>query len=500
MYNKEKLSGLTLKELIAIAEALKIKEATTLDKQALLYQILDQQALSSAKQPADQANAVRKRHSANSPRKPSAEARQSAPKEKSAINGKPKPNKPKANGKDRSAHPSKKDHNNRSHNNNAGNDKKDPLQDLPHLPGEGVFDRSTQDFGFLRSSDYDYLNSVDDVFVSSAFIKTHHLKKGDLVSGELRPPKKGEKFFGLAKITHINGCAPEVVRYRKDFQDLVPLFPEEKLILSHDSRKYAPRIIDLLAPIGKGQRAMVVAPPKAGKTTLLKEIAQGIAHNHPEVKIFILKIGERPEEVTDMRRSVAAEVIASTFDAPHSKHIRVADMVLEQAKRMVECKRDVVIILDSLTRLARAYNAAVPSSGKTLSGGMDANVLHIPKRFFGAARNIEDGGSLTIIASVLVDTGSRMDEVIFEEFKGTGNMELRLSRELANKRIFPAIDILRSGTRRGEAMQNERDIKFENMLRRAIADMSGQEEPLKFILDNMKRTASNAELLASINY
>tara|TARA_B110000908_G_C10184426_1_gene417300 strand:- start:378 stop:1340 length:963 start_codon:yes stop_codon:yes gene_type:complete len=313
-------------------------------------------------------------------------------------------------------------------------------------------------YGFLRSSDYNYLSSPDDIYVSQSQIKLFGLRIGDTVKGQVRPPKPGEKYFALLKVKLINGKTTEEIRNRVSFEYLTPLFPKEKLNLNSDSKQYSTRILDLFAPIGKGQRGMIVAQPKTGKTVLLKEIANSIAKNHPEIYLIVLLIGERPEEVTDMSRSVNAEVISSTFDEQSEQHTKISNIILEKSKRMVECGHDVVILLDSITRLARAYNTVVPSSGKILSGGVDASALHKPKRFFGAARNVEDGGSLTIIATALIETGSKMDEVIFEEFKGTGNMELQLDRKLSNKRIYPAIDITSSGTRREELLLEKEEI------------------------------------------
>ncbi len=368
------------------------------------------------------------------------------------------------------------------------------------IDGEGVLDLMTEGYGFLRSSDYNYLSSPDDVHVSHTLVKKWGLLKGDFVQGSLRPPKENEKYFSMVDINRVNGCSLEELRKRIHFHNLVPLFPEKKFNLSYKPNQYAARLMEMFIPIGFGQRSLIIAQPKAGKTTILKEIANGISKNHPDVYLIVLMIGERPEEVTDMQRSVQAEVVASTFDEQHDNHIKVAMLTVEKAKRLVECGHDVVIILDSITRLARAFNTSTPSSGKVLSGGVDANALHIPKRIFGAARNIENGGSLTIIASALIDTGSRMDEVILEEFTGTGNMELLLSRNLANKGIYPAIDILRSSTRRGEDMQNPEEAKLANMLRRIMGDMKSPEEALSFLLDNMKGTATNEEFLASIRH
>lgn len=367
------------------------------------------------------------------------------------------------------------------------------------IEAEGVLEIMQDGYGFLRSSDYNYLNSPDDIYVSQSQIKYFGMKTGDTVCGTIRPPKDGEKYFPLIKAEKINGKPAELVRDRIPFDYLTPLFPDEKFDLCHHKQEtLSTRIIDLFTPIGKGQRALIVAPPKTGKTTLLKEIANAIAANHPDVYLIVLLIDERPEEVTDMQRTVNAEVIASTFDEPADRHVRIANIVLEKAKRMTECGHDVVIVLDSITRLARAYNTVAPASGKVLSGGVEANALQKPKRFFGAARNIENGGSLTIIATALTETGSKMDEVIFEEFKGTGNMELQLDRKLANKRIYPAIDLVLSSTRRDDLLLNK--VVWDRMLilRNHIADMNSQ-EAMDLIKGRMKDTKTNEEFLMAMN-
>ena len=355
-------------------------------------------------------------------------------------------------------------------------------------------------YGFLRSSDYNYLSSPDDIYVSQSQIKLFGLKTGDTVEGSIRPPKEGEKYFPLVKVLKINGFPPEMVRDRVPFEHLTPIFPTEKfrITTSRPSDPLSVRVVDLFSPIGKGQRGLIVAPPKTGKTILLKELANAILANHPEVYMIILLIDERPEEVTDMARSVNAEVISSTFDEPAERHVRVASIVHEKAKRLVECGHDVVIILDSITRLARAYNTYLPASGKVLTGGVDANALHKPKRFFGAARNIENGGSLTIIASALTETGSKMDDVIFEEFKGTGNMELQLDRKLSNKRIFPAIDIMSSGTRRDDLLLSGDVLNRMWVLRKYLSDMNSV-EAMEFLKDRMEKTANNEDFLLSMN-
>ncbi|WP_293872440.1 transcription termination factor Rho [Flavobacterium sp.] len=353
-------------------------------------------------------------------------------------------------------------------------------------------------YGFLRSSDYNYLASPDDIYLSNSQIRLFGLKTGDTVKGVVRPPKEGEKFFPLVKVLKINGHDPQVVRDRVSFEHLTPIFPQEKFNLADKQSTISTRIIDLFSPIGKGQRGMIVAQPKTGKTMLLKDIANSIAANHPEVYLLVLLIDERPEEVTDMQRNVRGEVIASTFDEPADRHVKVANIVLEKAKRLVECGHDVVILLDSITRLARAYNTVQPASGKVLSGGVDANALQKPKRFFGAARNIENGGSLSIIATALTETGSKMDEVIFEEFKGTGNMELQLDRKIANKRIFPAIDLTSSSTRRDDLLLDEKTIKRMWIMRKYLADMNPV-EAMDFINERFKKTRNNEEFLISMN-
>jgi len=366
------------------------------------------------------------------------------------------------------------------------------------ITNEGVLEIMPDGYGFLRSADYNYLTSPDDIYVSQSQIKLFGLKTGDTVKGSIRPPKEGEKYFPLVRVETINGRIPAEVRDRVPFDYLTPLFPSERLNLFTDTNNYSTRIMDLFTPIGKGQRGLIVAQPKTGKTNLLKEVANAIAKNHPEVYLIILLIDERPEEVTDMARSVRAEVIASTFDEPAERHVKIANIVLEKSKRLVESGHDVVILLDSITRLARAYNTTAPASGKILSGGVDANALHKPKRFFGAARNIENGGSLTILATALTDTGSKMDEVIFEEFKGTGNMELQLDRKLSNKRIFPAIDITASSTRRDDLLHDRDTLQRVWILRNHLADMNSQ-EAMEFVQSQIKGTKSNEEFLISMN-
>ncbi|MDR0604914.1 MAG: transcription termination factor Rho [Bacteroidales bacterium] len=389
-------------------------------------------------------------------------------------------------------------HNNQTSSSSAIPQKK--IEFLGNIIAEGVLEVMNDGFGFLRSSDYNYLSSPDDIYVSQSQIKLFGLKTGDTIEGAIRPPKEGEKYFPLLKIDKINNKTPDKVRDRIPFDYLKPLFPDEKinLIRKGDKSNLSTRIIDLFAPIGKGQRGLIVAQPKTGKTVLLKEIANAIADNHPEIYLIILLIDERPEEVTDMERSVNAEVIASTFDEPADRHVRIANIVLEKAKRLVECGHDVCILLDSITRLARAYNTIAPASGKVLSGGVEANALQKPKRFFGAARKIEDGGSLTIISTALTETGSKMDEVIFEEFKGTGNMELQLERKLSNKRVFPAVDIVASSTRRDDLLQDKETLQRIWILRNHLSDMNAV-EAMEFLKARMQNTISNDEFLISMN-
>ena len=404
----------------------------------------------------------------------------------------------------RQKHQSKqKDGNVQDNRNNGNKDSRNRYREPDYefdgiIESEGVLDIMLDGYGFLRSSDYNYLSSPDDIYVSQSQIRLFGLKTGDTVLGEVRPPKEGEKYFPLIKVNKINGLNPNVVRDRVSFEHLTPLFPQEKFNLADKQSTISTRIIDLFAPIGKGQRGMIVSQPKTGKTMLLKDIANAIAANHPEVYQIILLIDERPEEVTDMQRNVRGEVVASTFDKEATEHVRVANLVIDKAKRLVECGHDVVILLDSITRLARAYNTVQPASGKILSGGVDANALHKPKRFFGAARNIENGGSLTIIATALTETGSKMDEVIFEEFKGTGNMELQLDRKISNRRIFPAIDLTSSSTRRDDLLLDEKTIQRMWVLRKYLADMNPV-EAMEFINDRIKQTKNNDEFLISMN-
>jgi len=372
------------------------------------------------------------------------------------------------------------------------------LEKNGQIYGEGVLEILPDGFGFLRAPDYNYLPGPDDIYISPSQIRRFNLRTGDTVSGQIRPPKESERYFALLKVEAVNYEDPEVAREKIIFDNLIPLYPEEKFGLETNSKNLSSRIMDLLTPIGKGQRGLIVSPPRAGKTILLQNIANSITTNHKEVILIVLLIDERPEEVTDMQRSVQGEVISSTFDEPAQRHVQVTEMVIEKAKRLVEHKKDVVILLDSITRLARAYNTVVPPSGKVLSGGVDSNALHRPKRFFGAARNMEDGGSLTIVATALIDTGSRMDEVIFEEFKGTGNMELYLDRKLSDRRIFPAIDINRSGTRKEELLIDSDDLNRIWILRKVLQPLSTI-DAMEFLLEKIKDTKNNAEFLASMS-
>ena len=413
---------------------------------------------------------------------------------------KPAPNKPKTpHNNNSNSNNSRNPKNQNQRNNNNGNKYKDPDFEFDGIiESEGVLEMMPDGYGFLRSSDYNYLSSPDDIYVSQSQIKLFGLKTGDTVRGNVRPPKEGEKYFPLIRVSKINGLNPNIVRDRVSFEHLTPLFPEQKFNLAEKGSSLSTRIIDLFSPIGKGQRGMIVAQPKTGKTMLLKDVANAIAANHPEVYQIVLLIDERPEEVTDMQRSVRGEVVASTFDEPADKHVKVANIVLEKAKRLVECGHDVVILLDSITRLARAYNTVAPASGKILSGGIDANALHKPKRFFGAARNIENGGSLTIIATALTETGSKMDEVIFEEFKGTGNMELQLDRNISNRRIYPAIDLIKSSTRRDDLLLDSKNVQRLWVLRKYLADMNPI-EAMEFINEKVKFSKNNEEFLISMN-
>ena len=551
MYDILQLNDMLVPELLDIAEQLKIPNAKKLDKQALVYQILDKQAVSaSAGKGAAEDKGKRKRIVKTSTANSTEEAIVESGDDKPAVKAELK--KPAAKKEEKplikrsrkkveeEVHEAADDNNNEDDNNinnsnapdidadnrAAGSVAAEPQQQQPGqqappepqrnfqqqrrnndvfniefdgiIQGEGVLEMMPDGYGFLRSSDYNYLSSPDDVYVSPSQIKLFGLKTGDTVFGAVRPPKEGEKYFALLKVETINGKGPEEVRDRVPFDYLTPLFPFEKLNLFTSPSDYSTRIMDLFTPIGKGQRGLIVSQPKTGKTMLLKAVANAIAENHPECYLMIVLVDERPEEVTDMERSVKAEVIASTFDEPAEKHVKVSTMALQKAKRLVECGHDVVILLDSITRLARAHNTVAPASGKVLSGGVEANALQKPKQFFGAARKIENGGSLTILATALIDTGSKMEEVIFEEFKGTGNMELQLDRRLANRRIFPAIDLTASSTRRDDLLLDRDVLQRMNLLRVFLGDMN-TEEAMNELLKRMRGTKSNEEFLASMN-
>ncbi len=523
MYTLDDLSVMLLSELKEIAEKLGIKNHKKLAKQDLIYAILDQQA----SMPEGEIKKIKNEALGEAPAEEPKEKSEKKPRAKKDAPKKDKPSddkkedkkehsdKKRTDDKKQDDKPEKKDGDNKERqereNQRAEREaerqekrrKKEAYnEEIKEFDGvienEGVLEIMQDGYGFLRSSDYHYLASPDDIYVSPSQIKLFGLKTGDTVKGQIRPPKDGEKYFALLKVETVNGKTTEEVRDRVAFEYLTPLFPQEKLNLSTKPDNYSTRILDLFSPIGKGQRGMIVAQPKTGKTVLLKNVANAIAENHPECYLMVLLIDERPEEVTDMARSVKGEVVASTFDEQADKHVKVSNMVLEKAKRMVECGHDVVILLDSITRLARAHNTVVPSSGKILSGGVDANALHKPKRFFGAARNVENGGSLTIIATALIETGSKMDEVIFEEFKGTGNMELQLDRKLSNKRVYPAIDVPASGTRREDLLMDPEELKRVWILRKFMSDMNSN-EAMEFLLSKMKGTANNDEFLVSMN-
>ncbi|HEX6180631.1 MAG TPA: transcription termination factor Rho [Chitinophagaceae bacterium] len=560
MYDILQLNDMLVPELLDIAEQLKIPNAKKLDKQALIYKILDGQALqaSAVKSPAGDDKGRRKRivktSTANSTEEAVVESngqedeprfkrepRESRDNKKDVKKPPEKPQEkaPAKRGRKKSeqeppekttAQPAMNlpldddDDIDMPNEAQAGNEmpvEAPPTQDAPTtlespksypqrrndvfniefdgvILAEGVLEMMPDGYGFLRSSDYNYLSSPDDIYVSPSQIKLFGLKTGDTVYGAVRPPKEGEKYFALLKVETINGKSPEEVRDRVPFDYLTPLFPFEKLRLFTTADNYSTRIMDMFTPIGKGQRGLIVAQPKVGKTVLLKEVANAIAANHPEVYLMVVLIDERPEEVTDMERSVRAEVIASTFDEPAEKHVKVSAIALQKAKRLVECGHDVMILLDSITRLARAHNTVAPASGKVLSGGVEANAMQKPKQFFGAARKIENGGSLTILATALIETGSKMDEVIFEEFKGTGNMELQLDRRLANKRVFPAIDLVASSTRRDDLLLERDVLQRMNLLRVYLNDMN-TEEAMTDLLRRMRGTKSNEEFLASMN-
>lgn len=557
MYNIEELNLKLISELKEIAEKLDVKNSKKLTKEELVYKILDQQAINPTAvlpETGNKNSAIRPRirtvvaeNSGNS--MPKSTLAPPIPKQRQAITPKSASTQTPKKEEFISSEPliikidepsdsnlftqnvetnnevlvvesniitsiPKRERTQNSTENNANGESTNPNQNQNQnqnqqrnrptrefdgfITNEGVLEIMSEGYGFMRSSDYNYLASPDDIYVSASQIKLFGLKTGDTVKGQVRPPKEGEKYFALLRVETVNGKTTEEVRDRIPFEFLTPLFPQEKLNLCTRASLMSTRILDLFAPIGKGQRGMIVAQPKTGKTVLLKEIANAIAENHPEVYLIVLLIDERPEEVTDMQRSVKAEVVASTFDETADRHVKVSSIVLEKAKRLVECGHDVVILLDSITRLARAYNTVVPSSGKILSGGVDANALHKPKRFFGAARNIENGGSLTIIATALIETGSKMDEVIFEEFKGTGNMELQLDRSLANRRIFPAIDVPSSGTRKEDLLLSQEELNRVWILRKYMSDMNPKES-MDFLLDRMRGTKSNEEFLATMN-
>ena len=531
MYDILQLNDMLVPELLDIAEQLKITGAKKLDKQALIYKILDKQALltSSTKgEPKEDKPAKKKRivktTTANSTEEAIVESE--APEEEKAapvVAAKPERKiikKSKTEEQLVISEPAQpvsqeevvnedKEEAQAPENNLAQDEapakqlyiKKEPVFNVEFdgaIQGEGVLEMMPDGYGFLRSSDYNYLSSPDDVYVSPSQIKLFGIKTGDTITGSIRPPKEGEKYFALLKVDTVNGRLPEEVRDRVPFDYLTPLFPQEKFNLYTKADNYSTRMMDLFTPLGKGQRGLIVAQPKVGKTMLLKEVANAIATNHPECYLMVVLIDERPEEVTDMERSVKAEVLASTFDEPAEKHVKVSTIALQKAKRLVECGHDVVILLDSITRLARAHNTVAPSSGKVLSGGVEANAMQKPKQFFGAARKIENGGSLTILATALIDTGSKMDEVIFEEFKGTGNMELVLDRRLANKRMFPAIDLTASSTRREDLLLDKEVLQRMWVLRNHLADMNS-EEAMSLLLKQMKGTRDNNEFLTSMN-
>ena len=555
MYDILQLNDMLVPELLDIADELKIDNAKKLDKQELIYKILDKQAVMSSQQKTSSSEKPKRKRivkasTANSTEEavveesaPEVEAEKKAddskkPAKKAAVKKEERPikraPKKKQEEEEKAAAPIAVQKSFNVQSNDEEDEDEDQDQDQEQGPNteptveipekgqeiakfypprrdqvfniefdgiilsEGVLEMMPDGYGFLRSSDYNYLSSPDDIYVSPSQIKLFGLKTGDTVYGSVRPPKEGEKYFALLKVESINGKGPEEVRDRVPFDYLTPLFPHEKLNLFTAPNDYSTRIMDLFTPIGKGQRGLIVAQPKTGKTMLLKAVANAIAANHPECYLMVVLVDERPEEVTDMERSVRAEVIASTFDEPAEKHVKVSTIALQKAKRLVECGHDVVILLDSITRLARAHNTVAPASGKVLSGGVEANAMQKPKQFFGAARKIENGGSLTILATALIDTGSKMDEVIFEEFKGTGNMELQLDRRLANKRIFPAIDLTASSTRRDDLLLEKDVLQRMNLLRVYLTDMN-TEESMHDLLNRMRGTKDNVEFLASMN-
>ncbi|WP_373517322.1 transcription termination factor Rho [Pricia sp.] len=542
MFEISDLKAKKLPELQEIAKSLNVPKYRTQKKLDLVYQILDLQASNpkitsevasagtpekedqpkSKPKPRAPREKATKEKTDKSPSSTSSNDSKDAGDSKNTDTGSTETKKPRPRPQNAKSPSSKKDQKDSSNHKNQNTPNKNPRhqkssydksnfdKDLKNrykapefefdsiIESEGVLDIMQDGYGFLRSSDYNYLSSPDDIYVSQSQIRLFGLKTGDTVLGNVRPPKEGEKYFPLIKVNKINGIDPQIVRDRVSFEHLTPLFPQEKFNIADRQSNISTRIMDLFSPIGKGQRGMIVSQPKTGKTMLLKAIANAIAANHPEVFQIVLLIDERPEEVTDMQRNVRGEVVASTFDKEPAEHVRVANIVLEKAKRLVECGHDVVILLDSITRLARAYNTVQPASGKVLSGGVDANALHKPKRFFGAARNIEGGGSLTIIATALTDTGSKMDEVIFEEFKGTGNMELQLDRKISNRRIYPAIDLTSSSTRREDLLLDDNTIQRMWILRKYLADMNPV-EAMEFIEQRIKQTKNNEEFLLTMN-
>lgn len=541
MYDILQLNDMLVPELLDIAEELRIDNAKKLDKQELIYKILDKQAVMGSATKADsdgkpkrkrivkastantteeaivEDTSVEVEKKASAPKKATA-AKKEAPKkpvkkktaedemveaekDETPVAQSPEPEAPVATEETPAIETPSTDKGNGQAAVKFYPQRRDQVFNIEFdgiIIAEGVLEMMPDGYGFLRSSDYNYLSSPDDIYVSPSQIKLFGLKTGDTVYGSVRPPKEGEKYFALLKVESINGKSPEEVRDRVPFDYLTPLFPFEKLNLFTRHDNYSTRIMDLFTPIGKGQRGLIVAQPKTGKTMLLKAVANAIAENHPEVYLMIVLVDERPEEVTDMERSVKAEVIASTFDEPAEKHVKVSTVALQKAKRLVECGHDVVILLDSITRLARAHNTVAPASGKVLSGGVEANAMQKPKQFFGAARKIENGGSLTILATALIDTGSKMDEVIFEEFKGTGNMELQLDRRLSNRRVFPAIDLVASSTRRDDLLLEKDVLQRMNLLRVYLTDMNS-EEAMNELLKRMRGTKDNSEFLASMN-
>ena len=504
MYDIEKLNNKKVAELREIAEKLNIQKVDKLKKQEIVYKILDEQAMHPKNEEA-KPKSTEERPSRNNDRPRSNRENGSSPNEKRGEKSPQNNHRQRRTQEgDKEGQQRRRNDNRRDNSSKENNENHQKREEYTYdfegiIISEGVLELMQDGYGFLRSADYHYLSSPDDVYVSQSQVKYFGLKTGDTIKGIVRPPKYGERYFPLVQVEKINGRDPEFIRDRVPFEHLTPLFPSEKFNLTgHSKESTSTRVMDLFSPIGKGQRGMIVAQPKTGKTMLLKDVANAIAENHPETYLMVLLIDERPEEVTDMQRSVKAEVIASTFDEPADRHVKVANIVLQKAKRLVECGHDVCILLDSITRLARAYNTVMPASGKVLTGGVDANALHKPKRFFGAARKIENGGSLTILATALTETGSKMDEVIFEEFKGTGNMELQLDRKISNRRIFPAIDILTSGTRREDLLMDKETLQRVWILRKHLADMNPI-EAMEFMKDRLRVTKSNEEFLVSMN-